>query len=118
MTDGIETSDHGVLARYSVRPAIRMRHQHPIVQGNVLYLPMLCLSVEDPVDKLMCDLFQGQPGVRETPLRADLLGIVKQDQCSSVGPSRIGYKDENELALLIGVWGGSMTPQRAAAVGA
>lgn len=115
MTDGIETSDHGVLARYSVRLAIHLRHQHPTVQGDVVYLQMRCLSA-DPVDKLMCELIQGQPGVRETPLRADLLRIVERDQWSSVGPCRIGYEDENELAFSIGVRDGSMTPQRAAAV--
>lgn len=111
--NGVETNDHGVLARYGVGPAIRLR-QPMVVEGSLDYLPMFDLSVDDPVDMLVAELFQGSQNAGQTQLRADLKRVVEQDHWTSLCPYRVGYEDESELAVVFTVRIGSTTSTRAA----
>lgn len=114
MPGQIITNEQGLLARYSVRGAILLRY--PTAEGSLDHIPAGVLSANDPTDALLAQAFFGTPENPNTELYADLMCIIAGDQWTDLFPYRIGYKDENELALIYSVSRGTMTSRRAAEV--
>lgn len=125
---GIVTNEHGLLARFSILPAGSGAPGGPLTPGYS-YRPLGPLRLDDELDALLADLFQGPVGSSsKSPLRGDLEDIVAADDWSLISPFRVGYqvdddadgsrvdKGDNELTLLFIVQRKSVTVDRAVEV--
>lgn len=114
----IETNEHGLLARFSIRPAGPGASREPYELGyDIRPVTPLCLggANHNDVDALLEQLW-----ARDSTFRTHIEAIVESDQWTMICPFRVGYQtDENtgdKLTLVFTVDPDSMATERAVEV--